>query len=447
MSLDPGDMLIDPETGLIIGVSHRELHYCERPLHLWNCRLADGRRSVGTTHDRVSAGCGFDKGRARGAAIGEAVERYCGNIRPRGLRSGSRDALAAEGHRLIELERVELYSSRQYGTPGFSFRPLSPGVPMSWVAATEWPGGESILVPASLVLLNPKDLGRSETCTNFVMFAGIACGVNAQAAALSGLLEAIERDATTIWWMTVERPAAIDPGLWPEAVAAFGEESFASGRLKLFDLTTEFAVPTIGALLFEPRLETALMGFATRPEPFAAARKAFAEAAQLLTMAAALLDADSPVWRSAEAGIVHRSALASYRADRNYVAGFRPDFRDMTDLFHHCFYYLDPAAQAALAPFRSAPATLPPPRSFAGDPAEAVTARGWRVYHADLTTVDVRNTGLSVIRTLVPGLVPNAPAAFPYLGCSRLYDAPLALGWARHRLGAQDLRYAPLPHS
>ena len=268
-------------------------------------RLADGRRSVGTTHDRVSAGCGFDKGRARGAAIGEAVERYCGNIRPRGLRSGSRDALAAEGHRLIELERVELYSSRQYGTPGFPFRPLSPGVPMSWVAATERPGGESILVPASLVLLNPKDLGRSETCTNFVMFAGIACGVNAQAAALSGLLEAIERDATTIWWMTVERPAAIDPGLWPEAVAAFGEESFASGRLKLFDLTTEFAVPTIGALLFEPRLETALMGFATRPEPFAAARKAFAEAAQLLTMAAALLDADSPVWRSAEAGIVH----------------------------------------------------------------------------------------------------------------------------------------------
>ena len=188
------------------------------------------------------------------------------------------------------------------------------------------------------------------------------------------------------------------------------------------------------------------MGFATRPEPFAAARKAFAEAAQLLTMAAALLDADSPVWRSAEAGIVHRSALASYRADRNYVAGFRPDFRDMTDLFHHCFYYLDPAAQAALAPFRSAPATLPPPRSFAGDPAEAVTARGWRVYHADLT-MDVRNTGLSVIRTLVPGLVPNAPAAFPYLGCSRLYDAPLALGWARHRLGAQDLRYASLPHS
>jgi ribosomal protein S12 methylthiotransferase accessory factor len=49
----------------------------------------------------------------------------------------------------------------------------------------------------------------------------------------------------------------------------------------------------------------------------------------------------------------------------------------------------------------------------------------------DITTPDVREVGLQVVRVLVPGLVPmHGNHNFPYLGVERLYSVPEKLGWA-----------------
>ena len=46
--------------------------------------------------------------------------------------------------------------------------------------------------------------------------------------------------------------------------------------------------------------------------------------------------------------------------------------------------------------------------------------RGYHPITVDVTTPDVAQTGLSVVRVVVPGLYGNAPAAFPYLGGPRM---------------------------
>ena len=73
--------------------------------------------------------------------------------------------------------------------------------------------------------------------------------------------------------------------------------------------------------------------------------------------------------------------------------------------------------------------------------------RGHRVLTRDLTTADVRRTPLRVVRTLVTGLVPNAPAAFSYLGMPRLRDAAQERGWrSAWSGGPAEFTLLPAPH-
>jgi len=61
----------------------------------------------------------------------------------------------------------------------------------------------------------------------------------------------------------------------------------------------------------------------------------------------------------------------------------------------------------------------------------------------DLTTPDIVQTGLSVVRVLIPGLVLNGPPAFPFLGSDRLQAVPSQLGWRT----VHDHRVVPLPYA
>jgi ribosomal protein S12 methylthiotransferase accessory factor len=53
----------------------------------------------------------------------------------------------------------------------------------------------------------------------------------------------------------------------------------------------------------------------------------------------------------------------------------------------------------------------------------------------------VAATGLRVVRVLIPGMYPNAPASLPFLGGSRLYE-PTNRG---RRPTLDDLVRAPIP--
>jgi ribosomal protein S12 methylthiotransferase accessory factor len=75
---------------------------------------------------------------------------------------------------------------------------------------------------------------------------------------------------------------------------------------------------------------------------------------------------------------------------------------------------------------------------------ERVRAAGAGAYAVDVTSPDVRELGLVVVKVLAPELCAlDVPHAARFLGGSRLYDAPLRLGL---RAGARLDGVNPEPH-
>jgi ribosomal protein S12 methylthiotransferase accessory factor len=115
--------------------------------------------------------------------------------------------------------------------------------------------------------------------------------------------------------------------------------------------------------------------------------------------------------------------------------------------------HLDPRALERVRPW----ADTPESRSF-GDLERlpdaslasfrrAVEARGYEIFYADTTTPDVARTGMRVVRVLIPGLVPNFAAAFPFQGRGALRRAAVELGWRREALGEDAINVFPMAHA
>ena len=76
-----------------------------------------------------------------------------------------------------------------------------------------------------------------------------------------------------------------------------------------------------------------------------------------------------------------------------------------------------------------------------------ITDRGYEPIVVDVTSPDVRMMGANVVKTIVPGLVPNFPAAYPHLGHGRIQNEYETLGILNHHQSPESLHYFPLPHA
>jgi len=143
-----------------------------------------------------------DPARAEQAAIGEAVERYCGNRVPSGLRRAAYDDLVRAGASAIDPTTLVLYSDRQYDAAGFPFVRFTRDLQVAWTAGDDLFTGDPCWAPASLVYCNYHwgERAEREPLTNGLIYAGIAAGPTREFAEASALEELIERDATEIWW-------------------------------------------------------------------------------------------------------------------------------------------------------------------------------------------------------------------------------------------------------
>lgn len=458
MSAPDYERLVDPRFGLITHVRRSPVPP-ELPVAFveYGAEVADTSRLGDWQGDRIALGAAFyDAEGARLAAIGEALERYCGNFVPAGLRRASWRELAAAGEDAVDPAALVLYSDAQYAARGFPFRPFTADLPVRWAPGRDLASGAPVWAPASLVYINYfTGPHAGAPLTNFVNYAGIACGPTREAAERAALEELIERDATTIWWLSGSPAPGVALDDLPLARAALATRG-GGGAIgyHLIWLRTPFDVPVIGALIVDRDLGIVGLGFACRPDPTAAALKALVEAVHLRVFAQGFLDPDGHVWRAIRAGIFDPRAYKPFRADRAYLDAFRPDFRDVTDLGAQTQLYLDPRMHAQVAPIVDPPERIPAtalPTAAGPDPRAVylarLAARGFRAISVDVTTPDVRAAGLHVARVLVPGLYSNAPAAFPPLGGRRLYEEPAALGWLPAPLTEGQIRRVPLPHT
>ncbi len=455
--------LVDERLGVVLGLYPKVLEDDEpASMVSFHGRVNNSRKLGHWYGDRISLGTSFhDPEAARRAAIGEAVERYCGNFVPSTLREASWNDLADAGEEAIDPQSLALYSERQYATRGFPFERFTRELPVYWVAGRNLTTGGDAWVPASLVYPNflVEALAHLPR-TNFVNLAGIATGVGREDAERSALEEVIERDAVTIWWMSGGPPKLLDLASEPVVAAAMAPARAADSRplaYQLFAIENVFGIPVIGALMRDPKHNLVTIGIACRPDPTAACLKALAEAVHLRGYSREMLQPDGRIWQMMESGLINQRVYKPYRRDRRYADDYREDWHDVIDLGCHSQLYLDERMQIHLERFQGAPEPRPisTVEGLSGDERRdlrhtylrRLEAEGLEAYSVDVTTTDVASVGLTVVRVVVPGLYGNAPAAFPPLGRRRLYEDPVRLGWFSQPVDEEDIVLAPIPHT
>lgn len=455
--------LVDERFGVVLGLHPKELEDDEpASMVSFHGRVNNSRKLGQWYGDRISLGTAFhDPEAARRAAIGEAVERYCGNFVPGTLRKASWNELAGAGEGAVDPQRLALYSKRQHALRGFPFERFTRELPVFWVAGHNLTTGGDAWVPASLVYPNfLVDALAHEPQTHFVNLAGIATGIGREDAERSALEEVIERDAVTIWWLSGGPPKLLDLASEPAVAAAMAPVRPVDPRplaYQLFTIENLFGVPVIGALLRDPKHDLVTIGFACRPDPAAACLKALAEAVHLRGYSREMIEPEGRIWQMMERGLINPRVYKPYRRDRRYTEDYREDWHDVVDLGCHAQLYLDPRMQVHLERFERA-AEPRPIRTVQGLSDEErrdlrraylrrLETQGLEAYSVDVTTTDVASVGLAVVRVVVPGLYGNAPAAFPPLGGRRLYEDPVRLGWFSQPIEEDDVVLAPIPHT
>ncbi|VEG28964.1 bacteriocin biosynthesis docking scaffold, SagD family [Actinomyces howellii] len=441
--------LLDERTGLVLRV--REVRHDRRVPAALVTRQADvgDIRAVSPWANNILCqGSSFgDPRAARDAALGESVERYCGNVLDTlPVTWASYRELRRRGVPALDPRELVLYSRAQYEAPGFPFVPLTRGLRVHWVPGRRLGDGSEVLVPASMVYVNWFSAGfAAAPPTNFCAFAGIAAGPDEDFAVAGALEEIIERHATMVWWLNAHPLAEVSglaaPALDPPL------------RVAYLSLDNEFGVPVAAAVVHDDEAGLVNIGFSARPRLADAASKALTEALTLQEGSRDLLRADGRHWKVMADGELNGRAFKPWRADRRYLDDFRADMHDCDDLMVQQQVYLDPRAAARMSHLLEPGLRRPP----AQDPQDgdrsaeryrrALERQGVDAIVVDITTSDVASTGMRVVRVIAPGTVGNAPAAFPFLGRRRVQDIAVELGWRSTPLEEDELNYFPMPHA
>lgn len=442
--------LIDERTGLITRIREVRHHpRVPRALVTRQADVADIRAVTPWANNILCQGASMsDPEAARRAAVGESVERYCGNVlNTLEVTWASFDELRRRGAPALDPAELVLYSEAQYRAPGFPFVPLTRDLRVHWVEGRRLRDGSAVLVPASLVYVNWYSAGfAAAPPTNFCAFAGIAAGHDEDSAVAGALEEIIERHATMVWWLN-GHPLPRLRGLDAPALDA-------PLRVAYLSLDNEFKVPVAAAVVHDDDARLVNIGFSARPRLPEAAAKALTEALTLQEGSRDLLRADGLHWKVMADGELNGRAFKPWRADRRYLDDFRPDMHDCDDLMVQQQVYLDPRAAQRMAHLlapdteRDAGAYGAGPWSRSADHyRRALEGQGIEPIVVDITTADVASTGMHVVRVIAPGTVGNAPAAFPLLGRGRVQSIAVELGWREQPLEEAELNYFPMPHA
>jgi len=387
----------------------------------------------GWEHDIASgnfdgAGGALDRETAAHVAVAESLERY--------------SSCAWDPDSLIWASSVELgddaiapaqwpnCSSTEMAHPRCGLITSDPRVPIRWAKGWSLTRNRPVYVPAIQVYLRFPPESPSERYTNPVS-TGCAAHGDALAAVTNGILEVVERDAISLTWLQRLRLPRLTyrPEDLTSEQRAFCERGESENvRTLLFDATTDLGIPVVyGLQLADDDPVLAQMVAATcGTDSGQAIAKLFREAASLRIALRALSQRDQSTSDAPEdtLSVMGGALLTGAREHRDrfdfLLDGDRP-VHDLSELAR------PPDSKQAL------PWLL-----------ERLAAAGCEVVVVDITTDEARQVGATVVRVLIPQLMPLSFAhRARYLAHPRLYAAPAAMG---HRVRREsELNRHPQP--
>ncbi len=436
----PAD-LVDGYLGLVTDLVQVPVAAADPAVHIVGGRVADlAAYGIDVTADVNGSGAGMTLDAATSAAVGESFERYaCCLPPPGGLIAGSYAEVRHRGDaEPVEPDRWALFDPTQEGKVPFPV--FDERTPVTWARGWSLTRQRARLVPACLVYFGPDADLCPAGCVPIApaVSTGAACDATAGGATLRGLLELIERDAVLIHWRNriTARRIRIDPA---SPFAADFAEVFARPGLDyaLYDVSLDLPGTAVFGTLTDHRRSPAAVfaGGAAHPDPHAAVRKTLLELVQGLR------------WGDQSAGT---------RVD--LLPGF-VNIRSFEDRMHlysghdmrSALEFLDDGLERDGGQPRPAVdlSTLDASRDRAADPlgrlVDELARRDLEVIAVDVTTADLAECGIVVVKTLVPGLTTmEGDHTAPFLGGRRWRRLPVELGLlARERT---DDELNPYPH-
>jgi len=381
--------------------------------------------------ERGSCGKGLTEEDALLGAVGEAVERYCALHTPAGKMH--RAAMAGLPGSAVPPSEFALYSERQYARKNFPFLKWQPGNEILWVRMQEHRTGQPVWGPAGLIyLIATGDRPEDSLCTP--TSSGLAAGPDLPRALRSAVLELLEREAFMVTWLNRLSVPEIDYDQEPGVVREIRRDYTRRGiSLRAFLLATDMPVAAVMAIaLDQTGMEpVALVGLGCDFSPHNALRKALFEVCQMhgpmIQKAAREKPAD---------GLNSYSNVQTLEQHAAYF--FRADhLHEMDFLLRHgrkirmeqipCCETKSPEEDLLLL-------------------REAIHQSGNRFFYCDLTTPDLEQYPIRVVRALITQAQPiHFGHGLERLGGRRLYALPWKLGYTDAPTTESSLNECPHP--
>lgn len=364
--------------------------------------IADYDNSQSTGVELIGCGADEDLDLALIRAVAEAAERYSMCIfDKRDIVLGSFDEVGEQG---IAWADIPQCSAEEYADPRCPLKPIDPRAPIRWVHGYSIVERRRKLVPMVMTHLYSR-LWPSEAFW-LPISTGVAAHTSFAQAAVSAICEVIERDAIALTWL-LQLPLK---RVWLDSpVPDAHSEKFSrlndSGLRQLFyDASLDIGIPTIYGLQL---------------------KDGHPQAAQFVNCST-----DFSAWASC-AKMVRESAMG--RTILEVGLKIPEDYRDFNQLEHGAVYMGQAAQRDAFSFLIDQTAAVPVSQL---EPAQAMTpahqleylvsrfkALGMDIVLVELTTDELRDAGLRVIRAVIPGLVPmSACYRARYLGHPRLLE-------------------------
>ncbi|MDN3294915.1 TOMM precursor leader peptide-binding protein [Streptomyces ficellus] len=416
---------VDPLTGLVAGMLVREDGQPGATTSVYTTGMPTTTWFSPVKAEPQGAANKWDLDTARVCALGETMERYAAGVYdPATL---VRSTLAALGEAAVDPRTLPLGSAAEYERlPHYG--PFDPDVEIDWVRGVSLTTGRPRYVPACAVYL-PYHFPRGHKPWLDSISNGLAAGRNASHAALGGLMELVERDAAVIFWSNRLTLPTLDLSVLPDGPAReMAARLTATGaRVLCKDLTTDLGIPVAGVQV--------LTGTADRPVVSHAARAA--------------LDIHDAIQ-----GALEEACLCLYSVETTLeTEGVPEPNQDLRTAMDFGRYYCSPERLHHLRFFEDGPLHPPPPprpglsstHAELTEAVERLAATGHETITVDITPIDVHECGVSVLRTIVPGLCPiTLRRDFHRRGGPRVFQAPVSMSARTSPLTEEELN--PMPH-
>lgn len=365
---------------------------------------------------------------AKGKAIMESLERYCGRKRMNNnlLTIASFEELNPDkAINPMELVRFSKYQFAHGWLNGLKI--FDPNDIIPWVGVRENLTGRIKKVPLSFISYAQKISDQDYPCHFFPNSSGMAAHTKLDEAIKRGALEIIERDAILIHWFNKIKPKRI---ILDKAdnyiVSLFASLEKIGYKLYLTDLTLD-TMPVIMAMAVSNDGEFPFFcGAASCERKIDAIRKATEEL-------------EFTIWSR----LKHHSELRQKIEEISLKTIYEPA--------DHEALYMKPEMFERLRFLIDGPIKSVNDDELYGknDLYLVLGAKGLKLYYIDMTVREVEQLelGIKVVRAIVPGFV---PITFGYgqepLGMRRIYEVPVKLGLRDWEITEAEIVKNYLPH-